>query len=737
MRQLNAVLDDQSQVGEPLIVCVYVIAGTAGVGKTSLALHWAHQAARSFPDGQLYVNLRGYDPGSPVTAHEALNRFLAALGVPARAIPRDEEAAAALYRSLLAERRMLIVLDNAATAAQVRPLLPGTAGCLVIVTSRSRLSGLSVRDGARRLTLGMLDEPDAVELLSVVSADYRTEDDGQKLAELAQLCARLPLALRIAAERAASRPWMHLDDLIRDLRDESSLWEALSVGDEPEADAVRTVFAWSYRALTAEAATLFRLLGLHPGPAFGVPAAAAIAGLSTAQAHRLLDSLAGAHLLEQTAPDRYEFHDLLRAYATDQAQYEEAPETRAAAVRRILTWYVHAADAAQGWINPGEARIPLSPLDAGITALTFDSYEQAMSWYELESANLMAVAREAEAAGLDEIAWQLAAVLRGIHMLLNPFEDWLAMGHIGLRAARRLGDRGTEAEILESLGMACTQSHRLSEAADFHEAALAIRRERGDRLGEALSLNDVGLIRLRERRLSDARIGFDEALTLFREIGAPQWEAVALANSAEVAYELGAADQARDLAQSALEMFRALDNKGSQGNVLRLLSAACLEQGEPQEALGYARQAVDIAVSHRNTMWEGYWLLTLGRAQQATGHAEDALASYQRAAVLQRQLGDRSREARAWQGAGEAYQQLERFDEAADFHRAAAATHRDLSNDWQLALALDGLAAALDAAGRSDDARTHWSEALTLTAGYGDPRAAGLHARIGRALERA
>ncbi|MFK4268376.1 tetratricopeptide repeat protein [Streptomyces milbemycinicus] len=494
---------------------------------------------------------------------------------------------------------------------------------------------------------------------------------------------------------------------------------------------------WSYRALTAEAATLFRLLGLHPGPAFGVPAAAAIAGLSTAQAHRLLDSLAGAHLLEQTAPDRYEFHDLLRAYATDQAQDEETPETRAAAVRRILTWYVHAADAAQGWINPGEAHIPLTPLDAGAAALTFDGYERAMAWYELESANLMAVAREAEAAGLDEIAWQLAAVLRSVHMLLNPFEDWLAMGHIGLRAARRLGDRGAEAEILESLGMACTQSHRLSEAADFHEGALAIRRELGDRLGESLSLNDIGPIRLRERRLSDAKSRFDEALTIFREIGAPQWEAVALANAAEVAYELGAAERARDLAQSALEMFRALDNKGGQGNVLRLLSAARLEQGEPQEALGYARQAVDIAVNHRNTMWEGYWLLTLGRAQQATGHAEDALASYQRAAVLQRRLGDRSREARAWQGAGEAYQQLERFDEAADFHRGAAATHRDLDDDWQLALALDGLAGALDAAGRADEARTHWSEALTLTADYEDPRAADLHTRISRALEQA
>jgi hypothetical protein len=264
-RRLDAVLTGNG--GEPLVVSVCVIAGTAGVGKTSLALHWAHQAQEHFPDGQLYVNLRGYDPGPPVTPPEVLRRFLSALNVPAKAIPAEPEAAAALYRSLLAGRRMLVILDNAATATQVRPLLPGTAGCLVVVTSRSRLSGLSVRDGAQRLTLGTLSEPEAVALLSAVTVGYRDEDDRDKLTELARLCARLPQALRIAAERAASRPRMRLDDLIADLRDESVLWDALSTGDDEEADAVRTVFAWSYRALTAEAAALFS----RPGPPRGNP----------------------------------------------------------------------------------------------------------------------------------------------------------------------------------------------------------------------------------------------------------------------------------------------------------------------------------------------------------------------------------------------------------------------------------------------------------------------------------
>lgn len=231
--------------GDPLPTTLLVIAGTAGAGKTSLALRWAHRVAGRFPDGQLHINLRGYDVQQPVAAHDALHRFLTALGVPSDAVPADTDAAAALYRSLLADRRMLVVLDNAATVAQVRPLLPGNDRCLTLVTSRDRLSGLAIRDGARRLTLGTLTESEAVALLRVVTAEHRPHDDETELTELAQLCARLPLALRIAAERAASHPYLALAELIADLRDESALWDALSAGDATEAEAVRTVFAWS------------------------------------------------------------------------------------------------------------------------------------------------------------------------------------------------------------------------------------------------------------------------------------------------------------------------------------------------------------------------------------------------------------------------------------------------------------------------------------------------------------
>ncbi|MFI1397741.1 ATP-binding protein [Streptomyces sp. NPDC020681] len=731
--QLNAVLADEE--GDPLVISVCVIAGTAGAGKTSLALRWAHQVQNRFPHGQLYVNLRGYDPGEPITAQEALHRFLNALGVRPSAVPQELDAAAALYRSLLADRQVLVVLDNAATVGQVRPLLPGSAGCLTVVTSRTRLSGLAVRDGARRLTLGTLPQPEAVALLRAVTAGYRPADDLERLTELAELCARLPLALRIAAERAASHPHMRLDDLIADLRDESALWDALSTGDDDEAEAVRTVFAWSYRALPEQAARLFRLLGLHPGPEFGLHAAAAIAGETAGRTRQLLDSLVGAHLVEQIAPDRYQFHDLLRAYATAQAQHEEPLKERDAALRRGLDWYLHTADAAQSWINPSEARLPLGAAAEGVHPLAFADYDAAVDWSERDHANLLQAVRTADSEH-DRLAWQLAAVLWNAQSPSAPVADWLTVGRMGLAAARRVGDRGAEALLLTDLGMGYTRINRLTASLECHRSALEIWPELGDRLGEADSLNLVGLVHLRRRQLDDAAVHFERAMTIFQELSSAHMEATTLSNLATTHLRAGRLPEAASVVRQALAAHRSLNDRRGEGNILRLRSELECEQGEAEDAMRSAHDALDIALSLRNHRLEGYWLITLANAQRAGGRFAEALTSYQRSAALNRRLGDRSREALAWQGVGETYRRLNRDAEAAGFHRQAAAVHHELGDAWHEALALDGLGTAtLSEDGEA--ARRHWSQALRLLADYDDPRAVATRARVERRLERA
>ncbi len=312
---------------------VVVISGEAGSGKTALAIRFAHEAAGRFPDGQLFVDLQGHAAGRPVGAVEALRRFLRALGTTPDRVPADQEEAAALYRSLVAGKRMLVLLDNAGSAGQVRPLLPGAAGCLVAITSRSRLPGLLARSGGTPVTLGPLTEPEAMTLLRTLLGGTRVDAEPAAATAIAARCAFLPLAVRIAAERAAHRPRLPLAQLAAELAAEHDRLDALTAGEDP-GTTIRSVLSWSYHSLPPAAARLFRLLGLHPGPDISVPTAAALAGISTAEAARLLETLAGIHLLEETAPGRYHLHDLLRAYAAERATTGETPASHTAATQR-------------------------------------------------------------------------------------------------------------------------------------------------------------------------------------------------------------------------------------------------------------------------------------------------------------------------------------------------------------------------------------------------------------------
>lgn len=726
---LNHFLVDESVRATLVVIC-----GTAGVGKTALALRWAHAVRHHFPDGQLYANLRGYDPGQPSSPEQVLDRFLRGLGVPPSAVPADLDDREALYRSLVADRGVLVFLDNAATVRQVRPLVPGTSSCLVIVTSRSALSGLVSRNGGRRLTLRVLSEGDAVALLRDVLGPYRTEDDPGDLAELARLCARLPLALRIAAERAASRPFMPLAELIRDLRDESALWDALTADEGEEADAVRSVFAWSYRALNTSAARLFRLLGLQPGSDLSAPAAAALAGLPEGQVRQPLDALVHAHLLEQNAPGRYQLHDLLRVYAMDQARHLESEESRRAALSRVLRWYLHTANAALGRTLPFYQTMPLDrPTD--VTPLSFATVEEADGWFTVEQDNLVAATRAALDAGRTRVAWHLAVLLRSVFMHRNTFDAWFPTARIGLAAARSLGDKRAEAEALESLGKAHFQARQLAEAAEHHQAALSLRRDIHDEHGIAVSINALGLLALRHRRLDEALARFAESLDIFTRHGDRRWQALLLSNLAETRYELGDLAEAVPLLEQALAVQRSIDDRGQEGNSLFFLSLTLRELGRTDEALAAIEAALAIAEGG-SPVWLAHWLVEYGRVRRALDQPAAALEAAHRAATIQRRLGDLSREAMALDETGAAYQALGQPEEVIPFHRRAAAVHRHLGDNWQLALTLNHLAAALTGPEQAEEAERRQREAVRLLTGFPDPRAQRLRHRIESDLQK-
>lgn len=709
-----------------------VVAGTAGVGKTSLVVHFAHGVRLRFPDGQLFINLRGYDTGPPLTPTAALERFLRALGVAPPAIPASVEERAALYRTLLAGRRVLVVLDNAATAGQVRPLLPGEAGSLAVITCRGRLSGLSARDGARRITVGLLTETESVTLVNTVTDGYRAGDDPEQVAQLARLCARLPLALRIAAERAAARPLMPLRELIADLRSESSLWDALSVEDDADADAVRTVFAWSYRALPPAAARAFRLLGLHPGADFSLNAAAALLDETPERTRALLDVLTGAHLLEQIGSARHQFHDLLRAYAADLAVSQEDEDAQRAALLRVAQWYLHTADAAMCSTQTLRPSVLTDPTELYEAPFAPQDRKAANDWYVIERANLRTLAHAAAQARLDEICWQLAASVQTLQGAHGDTDDRLFMGELGLQAGRRIGDRTAQARMLQALGFAQKAAGRSDSALERHREALEIFTDAGDRLGVIEAMNSIGLIHLRRRELDDAADCFERTARAAETSGHRAWHGVALDNLARTRLEQGLTSQAAELAERAANAHREIGTEGAPRlETIITLVRAHRESGRLDKAEEYAHGAEQIlSGGTRYAALEVDIALELAAITLRRGDADAAAEMYLNCLRRQHHLNDQSREAATYSGIGETLRSQGRTMEAIDFYRRAVAARRLLANGYRLALELVLLAESLDAVGRTDEAHVFRSEAQDLLRPFEDPRAAALRTRL-------
>ncbi|MGH3916486.1 MAG: tetratricopeptide repeat protein [Pseudonocardiaceae bacterium] len=624
---------------ESTAVPIFAVSGTPGVGKTALALRWAHQIRDKFPDGQLYVNLRGYDSGPPVTPVQALEGFLHTLDVPAERIPATLEDRAGLYRSLLDKRRVLVVLDNADTTEQVRPLLPGSPGCLVVVTSRNRLGGLLARDGAQPVSLDPLPLTEAIVLLRQIIGTDRVEAETDVAAELAEQCACLPLALRIAAERVTSHPRRTLADLAGELADERDRLDVLAVDDD-ETTAVRSVFFWSYRALSAETARLFRLLGLHAGPDISVPAATALTGNTTTQTRRLLDALTGVHLLEESGRDRFRFHDLLRVYAAERAAAEEIDLDRDTTVRRLLAWYLHTADAAGRVLTPLWPNVPLDPPEADCLPLAFPTYSRALDWCEAERANLVAATRHAADWGQHVVAWKLPAVVWGFFSLRGHWADWIITHEIGLAATRHLHDRHGEAWIANSLGEAYRGHGQVEKSLDYLHQALAIWGEIHDRWGEGWTLYNLGVAYRGLGRLDEALDHHQRGLARGRELGWPWGAAWALHGLGSTYRDQGRFAEAFDHYDQALTVRREIDDRWGEGRTLRTVGNTYRSLGRFDEALNHYHQALIVYREIHDRWAEGRTLQNLGEVLHDTDQSTAARTFWHQALAIFEELGD-------------------------------------------------------------------------------------------------
>ena len=614
--ELDALLAER-----PDAVVVAALSGTAGVGKTTVAVRWAHRVADRFPDGQLYVNLRGFDPGGTVLdAADAVRGFLDALGVPAGSVPPGHAAQVALYRTMLADRRVLLVLDNARDAAHVRPLLPGTPGCLVVVTSRDDLGGLVATNNARPCLLPVLSAEEAHRLLAERLGARRVNAEPEATADLVARCAGLPLALAVVGARAATRPGLPLASLAAELGADDLGLDGFASGDA--STDVRSVFSWSYRALGDGAARAFRLLAVHPGPDFATPAAAALLGVPPAGARRVLAELTRAHLLAEVSPGRFAFHDLLRAYGVDLAE----PDEHRAALRRLVEHYQHTSNNARTRTTVCRATEP-EPPSPGVVVLDFTDAETALAWFDTEVATVLATIRHATATGLLDEAWlvtkAMAAFLDRRGMLLDSAD----LLRTGLAATERAGDRREEAAVRQNLGRAHTRAGRYDEARTHLDRALVLNTELGDI--KALALTRLGLGRL---------------------CGA-----------------VGADREALHHVHRALEHFEATGNEGGQSLAHNGIALCHAQLGDYPEALRHA----ELALAHRPD--DSGYLDTIGYVHLRRGDHDSAIECLRRAAELAVREHDRNSEAESCTHLGDAYL-------AAGDHAAARdAWHRALT----------------------------------------------------------
>ncbi|MGY0058181.1 AfsR/SARP family transcriptional regulator [Streptomyces sp. LZ34] len=635
--RLSEVCDVRAEAeagGETVVISA--IGGIGGVGKTWLAVRWAHENMARFPDGQLYVNLRGFDPSAePVPPPVAVRGFLDALGVVPDSIPVDLDAQTALYRSLLAGRRVLVVLDDARDAGQVRPLLPGSPTCTVLVTSRSRLTSLVTTHGALPLPLDVFGAGEARELLVRHLGAGRIEAEPAVVDALLEHCAGLPLALGIVAARAATHPELPLAALAEELREAATRLDALDTGDLTAN--LRAVFSASHRALSAPAAELFGLLGLAPGPDIGLPAAACLVGRGVPRTRVLLGELEAAYLVQRHGPDRYRMHDLVRLYAAECGRAEESGRA-ADALRRLVDFYLHTAFAANRLVDGPNTpfRPELDPPAPGCVPVRLEDPGAALDWFDAERACVLAAQRLALKQERHTAVWQLAWTLISYHWRGAHFRDHLRVWRAGLAAAERQGHPPARALAHWRLGQAASHLGQGAEALDHLGRALAVYEQAGDVPGQAHAHRTLGWVWEQQGDREAALSHAGQALRLYEGLGNPVWRANQLNAVGWCHAQLGRYDEARDHCERALVLFRAEAGRGAEASTLDSLGYIAYHTGRHDRALDHYAEALELFREAGNAYDEADTLANIADAQQALGRAGEARENRLRALDLYR-----------------------------------------------------------------------------------------------------
>ncbi|WP_191298882.1 AfsR/SARP family transcriptional regulator [Lentzea cavernae] len=628
---------DKTLLGSSGTVPVAVVAGAGGIGKTWLALHWAHRHADEFPDGQLFADLRGFGPADPPLAPDAvLFGFLTALGVAPDRVPTGLDAKAASYRSLVAGRRMLVVLDNAAGAGQVVPLIPGSPACTVLVTGRHRLASLIDRYGARHLPLGALTRDEGRGLLVTRLGADRVAAEPAATDDLVDLCGGYPLALSIAVRNAVTDPATTLAEVAAQLRDLGLA--VLDHATDPAAS-LPAVLSWSLRRLTGEQRTAFGLLGIAPGPDITAPAVAALTGSSAGRAHHVLAALVEASLVEQRPHGRYGMHDLVRDFAATTA--ETADE---AGLARVADFYLHTAHAADVLLDPHRSLVRPGPPAAGVRPLPLPDAEAAMAWLEAEHATLLATQRTAGALGRHEVVWHLARALDTFHYRRGHRHDALTSWRAALDAAGHLPDPTTRIRTHRYVGSACSRCGLLEEATDHLDQALALALRHNDSTEQAHT--HLALTTVWERRRDDRR-AYDharQALALYRTLSQPAWEADGLNSVGWFAARLGDFDTAREHCEAALELHRRHRHPIGEADTLDSLGFIAHSTGDHGQAVGHYRRALTLFRAHGDSYQVANTADNLGHAHAALGQREQAGEVWWTALELYREQ-DRAAEA--------------------------------------------------------------------------------------------